>query len=225
MTGEALLKGLLAGEGAACARLLQNARLEGFGLEAFGGEAITALLRRAPVEVAQAEVVACATGAMLVGAGASGAPLALAAELNDGWVTRLWRLGAGGLEGAAAPFVSTPADPDLDQRGARLAFDAGDHAALAPAHAQRLEAWGEAWLRAPSGEAAAALDRPRLLVLRGFSEGARAGALLRVSGGANGGLHGAYAAVMFGEGAEPGLVLDAAGLAASLDAGWVAAVR
>lgn len=219
MTGEALIRGLAAGEGPAFARVLHNARFEGFGVVAYGAEETRALFARAPAVRGEIRTVCTAALAVLTGVDDEGRPAALLADLHNGWVTRLWRLGATALPSDTPAPTAVPRDLDMDQRGGRVAFEPRDHRDLASADAATVEAWAATRL-AP----AEPFSRPRPFVLRAASEEGRVGALLRTEGAAAGGLAGGYIATILG---EEGIteVEDAAGLAAALATPWMASLR
>ncbi len=224
MTGAALIAGVWRREPEPLARLLQNCRFEGFGGGAYGGEAIRDALRPHAPDPEDVRTVTGASAAAAFGMDAEGRPAALFADLHEGWVTRMWRLGATAGGEPAPAGVSVPADLDLDQRGGRLAFDVDAHPKLSRKGAARIGAAGEAWLLDPPEALVGKLARVRPLVLRALSEGGRTAALLRFEGAGGGGLAGAYAAALW-EGDTSSLVVDAAGLDAALAKPWAPRLR
>ncbi len=220
MNAEALVAGLWRREPAAWARVLQNARLQGFGGEAYGTEAARELWFRAPADGAEVETVTGERGAAAFGEDGRGRPAALWADLHDGWVTRLWRLGAVAGAEAEAEVTATPVDLDRDQRGGRLAFDAQMHPELAPEARAAVAALGEAWLHAPPAALAGRLRRVRPLVLRAVSQGDRTAVLFRLEGAGDAGLAGAFAAARLDGAGGVGTVVDEAGLDAALARPW-----
>ena len=224
MSGAGLLARLAAGRADAFDRVLQNTRFEGFGSAAYGAEAIHALFRGRPTMAEDAVQVTGASAAALIGRDGEGAGFALYADLHDGWVTRLWRLGAGATAPGAPPSTSVPADFDLNQRGGRLAFDAGDHPALAPDYAETVAALGERWLRDAPVEVVGGLERARFLVLRAMSEEDRVAALFRVQGASSQGLAGFYALAVVEPSAQH-VVVDAVGAKVALAAPWAPVLR
>ena len=224
MTAEELIAGLWRAEPAAFARLLQNCRFEGFGGSAYGGETIREAFRPHARDGSQVQVVAAHVGAAAFGVDAQGRPAALVADLHQGWVTRLWRLGEARGADPGATFVSVPADLDLDQRGGRLAFSAAEHPELAPAAAAQVSALGDGWLFEPPAALAGRLSRVRPIILRAFSQEGRTAVLARFEGASGVGLAGAYAAALL-NGPESHTLVDSAGLEATLAAGWTPRLR
>ena len=106
--------------------LLHTIRLEAFGMEFYGEEAVTDCFRRAPMIFGDATVVVESVGHIGIFDGET----ALIADVQDGNVTRIWRLCAG--EGRAGePAICVAFDPDLAQARGDIFFRASDHPALA----------------------------------------------------------------------------------------------
>lgn len=225
MSAGALVAGLWRREPDAWSRVLQNARLHGFGGEAYGTEAARDLWARAPVDGEEVETVAGERGAATFGVDAHGRPAALFADLHAGSVTRLWRLGAVAGADRAADATAVPVDLDCNQRGGRLAFDPDAHAELAHDARAAVVALGEAWLLAPPAPVAERLRRVRPLVLRAVSQSGCTAVLFRLEGASGAGLAGAFAATLIHDGGETRTVVDEAGLDAALARPWLPHLR
>lgn len=147
-------------------RLLGACRMMWAGAEAFGEEAILEDFRAAPLDCAAFDAVETAHGAAL-----AGADVALAADLYDGRIGRIWRVGAGAP--APEPAVSVAFDPDLRQERGGVYMRAEDLPELAEdARAGILRA-GHALL----AQSDTPLHRARAFVVRGFGDAARSAAL------------------------------------------------
>jgi len=158
--------------------LLGNCKLEWAGTEIYGEEAIAEAFRAAPLSGDENTLfIESAHNAAWFANGS-----ALFADLYDGRIGRLWRLGAGEPP-AREPAVSVAFDPDLrQQRGAVLAR-AADHPLLDLAHLAPLEAAAAKLIAAPVGDSQ---HRARAFLFRAFSSGEQAAALFavhRLSGG------------------------------------------
>ena len=156
-------------------RLLGACRLHWADVELFGEEAVLELFRAAPLDLGGAMAVATPTGAALIGADA-----ALVADLYDGRIGRLWRLGAGEPP-EAEPFVAVAFDPDLRQQRGHVHFRAEDHPALPAGARDAVLAAGHALIDLPGAH------RARAFAIRAFADAERAVALFavhRLSGGA-----------------------------------------
>lgn len=220
-----MLRGIATGDAAAYRNVLHNCRFEGLGTEGYGTEDIRALLRAAaPMARVTAELGGSTTAA-LFGADGAGRPAALFADLFEGRAMRLWLLGSRAHEAQPPLRTAVPVDPDLDQRGGRIAFEPADHPDLAGAGAEAVRDAVQPWLDDPAAPATRPLMRARPIVLRALSAGGRAAALVRVEGIVTGrGRAGFLAAVMTGDG-ESTTVIDEAGRAASLAASWAPILR
>lgn len=182
--------------------LLGNCKLEWAGTEICGEEAIAEAFQAAPIAVDEdALFVESPHNAAWFANGS-----ALFADLYDGRIGRLWRLGAGETP-TREPAVSVAFDPDLrQQRGAVLAR-AADHPLLDRAHLAPIEAAAAELLAPPVGHSQ---HRARAFLVRAFSGGDHAAALFavhRLSGGAVRSSSFAFAAVAITKGA-PCITLD-----------------
>ncbi len=110
------------------------------------------------------------TGCALIGDEA-----ALVADLYDGRLGRVWRLGPGEPP-AAEPFVAVAFDPDLRQERGHVYLDTADHPELAPDAVAGVAAAGQAMI----DRRGAALHRARAFTVRAFSAGERTAALFAV---------------------------------------------
>ena len=170
----AAMREIAAGRAPADYGLLQNCRLEGFGIQAFGREPILDLFRRAPMDLSQAWTVLESPRALLV----VDDDRAIFADLHDARVSRLWVLGTEGLA-TPEPAVCVARDLDLSQTEAALMFDAFDHPDLDAAGGARL-----ARLAQPSGLTGFGLPEfsRRTFVVRAFSTADRVAALVICAG-------------------------------------------
>lgn len=160
------------------AGLLGNCRCEWGGGEAYGEEAILELFREHPVDIADGEMIQDATALACFKR-----DTALFADLHEGRIGRLWRIGPGG--GAPIePAVAVASDPDLRQARGDVLFRAADHPGLASDAATAVIAGGNALIgRIDHGP----LHRARAFVLRALGTADRAAALYsvqRLGGGA-----------------------------------------
>jgi len=149
--------------------LLSACRFACMGGEVIGEESILQALAEMPMPVAPgATLVEDAKLAFLAGEGD-----ALVADLYDGRVGRLWRVG-GGASPADEPLVDVPFDPDMHQMPVGVLFEAEDFPGLAPegfAAAAELAAallahTAQGHGSADADTASARLARVRLYVLR-----------------------------------------------------------
>ena len=152
--------------------LIGNCKCEWAGAEIYGEEAIGEAFRAAPM-VAHEEAVLldCAQHA----AWFSGDSM-LFADLYDGRIGRLWRLGPGETP-ATEPAASVAFDPDLRQPRGGVYARAEDHPLLATAHLPAIEAAATGLIAAPAG---ARQHRARAVLVRAFSTGECAAALFAV---------------------------------------------
>lgn len=199
------------GQGARAPMLLHNARLEAGGAVLFGEEMVLAHFRRHPLALEGARILASDTGFAVFGADD-----ALVADLYDGHVGRMWRLGKDCGE-TVEPAVSVAFDPDLTQARGDVFARAEDHPGVdAAALAALLDAARELI-------ADPAPFRTRAWLVRALADGDAAAGLFAVhrlgdeAGGRSAVL--AYAAVL-AEGGGHRIVRDLAGEAAVRAAGW-----
>lgn len=212
-----LLEAMAAGEAGAFDCVLQNCRFEGFGTQAYGSESIRELFRKNAAPIRDTLELAGPTFAAMIAVDTRGRPAGLFADLHHGSVTRLWSLGGTRANAAPTPRVAVPDDLDLDQRGARLAFEPALFPDLSSTGATAIETLGTGWVRTPPAEIAEQLERPRFFVLRAGADDERVTAFLRVEGAANDQRVGCYALVVADQtGADIHVAVDHAGLAASV---------
>ncbi|WP_195908663.1 hypothetical protein [Novosphingobium sp. Gsoil 351] len=183
--------------------LLGNARCEWQGVEFLGEEAILAQFARQRFDCQGiAFHVETASGAAWIGTDA-----ALFADLYDGRIGRLWRLGAG-HPGKLERAVSVAFDPDLRQDRGEVAFRAEDHPELVTESAAALRSAASAALQTLARDGAL---RVRGFVTRAFGNGTAAAALVAVyvlSDDAPRRLLRGYAAIGVAPGQEPAIVID-----------------
>ena len=152
--------------GRRCDRLLESCRLEVGGFDAFGVEAIGDAFRRDPLALSAAATVEDDAHFASVVDGQ-----AIFADLYDGHVGRLWRVGRSAPH-AAEPFVAVAFDPDLRQARGDVAFDHVDHRGLAVDAATRVRGCGlDILARDP------AAWRSRAFCIRAFGSAGRGAAL------------------------------------------------
>lgn len=163
-------------------RLLDAVWTEGWGIRVFGRTESAGLLARyacdsnAPALIYETPRAAVATDG----------ETALFADLVDGGIVRLWRVGAGSAP--SRPRLAVPFDPDMSQIGGAPAFAASDHLELEPDRADRLLAAlseivevGHPMLTDTlSRVGRGAVVRRRIAVMRAFETGTTTLALLRV---------------------------------------------
>ncbi len=165
----ATLRALAAGE--ATGGLLADCRFDGFGTAAYGPAAITAIFRRHPFVIAPTPHIVVTDGAVaLFDAGAAG-PVAFIADVVDGHLARLWRVGPHGGDELREAAIAVPADSDCHQVAPTVLFAASDHPWLDPSAAAALVQVG--------GDVAAGAvsSRSRAVCLRAFSAGGCGAAL------------------------------------------------
>ncbi len=153
--------------------LLQTCRLCGWGIEFYGIDAITEAFRRQPQDFSE-------TGnsvAVPVHLAMFDADTALIADLAEGGIQRLWRLGPG-APAPPEPRIDVAFDPDLMQAGSGLAFAASDHPALKPDAIARVRAIGVSITDRPAGEQAS--GRARAFALRAFGDASCGAALFAI---------------------------------------------
>lgn len=196
------LAALCAGHRPANDGLLGAARLEWGGGEAHGEEAILESFRATPLDAAQGTILHGTAAAAWIGQDA-----ALFADLYDGRIGRLWRLGAGSSP-PAERAVAVAFDPDLRQVRGDVAFSAADHPDLAVGTQDAIVAAGNALLAGHDGQP---LHRIRAYVVRAFSVGDDAVALYalhRLTAETPRRAGFGYAVAQVGAGAPPLLVID-----------------
>lgn len=156
-------------------RLLNNCRLLVDGYDGFGIESIGDAFRCDPFAVEPGATIADDRHFALVTEGQG-----LFADLYDGNVGRLWRVGRPAPH-ALEPFVAVAFDPDLRQRRGDLAFAASDHPGLDDDADGRVREAGLALL-----DCDATAWRSRGFCIRAFgtkTAGAALFAIYRMSGG------------------------------------------
>ena len=173
--------------GAPVAALLGAASLTDGGAEVYGDEAIVAAFRARPLDLAAATIVT-AERTVIAFAG----PQALVADVGDGFIMRLWRVG-----GAPQPRerrIDVPFDPDLRQRRGSVVFD--------PAAFGLDIAAGERLAAAAAGlVAASAAARTRAFVIRAVAAGTTAAALVALYRADPGSIGFGYAVIAAADGA------------------------
>ena len=148
--------------------LLHGCRLHAFGSEVQGEEAIADRFRTLPYVTAD-PITVDAPGHFALFAGVG----AIIADVADGNVARLWRVGPGPAI-PAEPGVSVAFDPDMSQARGDLCFCSGDHPALADGAVTRVEGIGREIARAD------AAYRARAYTVRAFGSVAEGAALFAV---------------------------------------------
>ena len=153
--------------------VLHNCRLDGAGTEAFGREAIRTVLAAARFAPHGRTVIALHTAALF-----DNTHRALFADVYGDYVARLWLLAPDSVSDAIPERTATPFDPDLDQRGGGIAFDAADYPDLVADDASHIVHAAMEWLR-PIGPAGLTCLRP--VILRACSNEHGAAALIAVN--------------------------------------------
>ena len=147
-------------------RVLEACRLEVGGFDAFGIEAIGDAFRRDPIQFDEARTIWD-----LMHFAAIADNQALFADLYDGNIGRIWRVGRSAPH-EPEPFVLVPFGPDLGQAGGDVAFAPADHPALAKDAHIRVRDAGQAIL-----DADPAAWRSRVFCIRAFGTANRGAAL------------------------------------------------
>ena len=163
--------------------LLSTASLATGGREVYGDEVIVAAFRRQPLDLTAATVVADDRGIALFAGGE-----AVVADLYDGHVARLWRVGAA-PSSIRERRIDVPFDPDLAQARGGVVFD---RVGLAQADADALAAAVAAL------QAADDAFRVRAFVIRTMTDTSGIAALVAVYRASPDGIGFTYAAVQVG---------------------------
>lgn len=193
--------------------ILPPCRLTGLGSEAYGEEAIVNHFRQVPFEGLETACAITTARNMALFAGKA----ALIADLHNGRLQRIWRLGAEAPR-PAEPAVGVPFDTDLFQARRDTALRREDHPHLDP---QAFDGLCEVGYRLAHGWTHAdgpSVWRTRPFAIRAFSNGESAAALFaihRLGSGVARSAGFSFAAALFGFGAnagtEPKIVRDIAG--------------
>jgi hypothetical protein len=149
--------------------LLHNCRLEGCGHESYGVEAIVENFRSLPMADGTDQLIFQDTAHMAIFV----ADEALFADVIDGNVLRIWRLGSGDFLQPESG-ISVSFDPNLSQAGQALCFDPKLHPALSSDAAEKLTEIG---LRLAQNDDA---YRACVFVLRAFGNAERGAALFAI---------------------------------------------
>ena len=151
--------------------LLGNARC-GWGRgELLGEEAILAAFCARPFAETDLVALASAQGAALIGQDD-----ALIADVYNGRIGRLWRVGKG-VTLPHEPAIDVAFDPDMRQQRGDVLFRVEDHPELSPASAERLLDAARAHVKQVRGAGAL---RSRAFVVRAFGDEDATAALLAV---------------------------------------------
>jgi hypothetical protein len=146
--------------------LLHSCRLHAYGSEVYGEEATIARLASDDSDVPDDPVVVARSGHIAL----FSSGWAAVADVADGGIARIWRLGSGArMPGEAR--VSVAFDPDLSQAVPSLFFDPADHPALDDAGAERVALLGMGLARMSSRA------RVRAFAIRAFGDGEEGAAL------------------------------------------------
>lgn len=203
--------------------LLQNCRLEGFGIRVFGREAILELFRRSPIDLpATPDGAWSRRGLLALYEGG-----AIFADLHEERLVHLWVLGSA-LTGEAEPEVSVARDLDLTQAEGDVFFDPEDHPELAPHDAAALRETIKKSIKVGNADFQ---DLPsfsrRAFVVRAFSSGQRIAAMIVVAGAIDGFKRKPFSvnATLIMDApksadAKPNWVIDQAGLTRSREQHW-----
>ena len=171
MTACDLLSRLAGGEFLDRGDVLQTGRLTAAGGEAYGEAAIVAAFRQAPLDLSDANwTVGEEAVAALAAEGA------VFADLADGRIARLWRIGAP-PPAPTGQTIAVPFDPDLAQVRRDVAFDPADFPGLSPDAARIVTDSGRSLARAwrpPAG------DGTRAIVIRAFETATEVASLFAI---------------------------------------------
>ena len=159
-------------------QLLGNCKLEWAGAEIYGEEAIAEAFRAAPLTAEEGSLFVDSAQQAAWFSGES----ALIADLYDGRIARMWRIGPGDTP-TTEPAVSVAFDPDLRQLRGSIYGRAVDHPLLTAAHFAAIHQAADQILAPLPGTRQ---HRARAFLIRAFSSGDCGAALLavhRLSGG------------------------------------------
>jgi hypothetical protein len=145
--------------------LLPPCRLEAFGAEFYGEEAIIQRFRQSPFPISDHASIVQVEGQLAV----FEHDTALFADLCEGKVSRLWRLGPGPVA-AAEPAIDVPFDADLSQTRGDVAMRAEDHPDISAQAYSCLEQIGRRLSREWSEEEGPAPYRIRAFLIRAFTQ-------------------------------------------------------
>lgn len=158
--------------------LLGNCKLEWAGSEIYGEEAIAEAFRTSPFATEDRDLFVESPDHAAWFGGQS----MLFADLYEGLIGRLWRLGPN-TSNVAEPAVSVAFDPDLRQQRGSVYARREDHSFLEAEHFAAIKQAAETLLIAPLQSPQ---HRARAFLVRAFSSGEHAAALYaihRLSGG------------------------------------------
>jgi hypothetical protein len=176
-----IIRNLLSGRPDVASHLLAACRTQAYGAEAFGGVMACQMFARQPAPLSREPyVLATDQNLAIFDADAKGQEQAIFADLYDGHVGRLWRLGAGTTDSDAEPALAMAVDVMMSQLRAPVALSAGDHPRLDPAATAPLRQLAAAVATMnPQGDGA--IVDGRAFVVRAFTQADRGAALLAVS--------------------------------------------
>ena len=181
MSARDAIRALAAGDPRGASALLPACRARAFGAEAFGPAAIVELFARNPRPLSPAPAVVEGERTLWIcDADLEGREQAWLADLHDGRVARLWRVGDGPPDDAAEPALAFAFDVFLNQDRSPVAFRAEDHPNLAAEAGPALAKVASAAAAGPDPERPAA--QGRTFVLRALSAGDRGAALICAQG-------------------------------------------
>ncbi len=197
--------------------LLQTCRMEAFGSEFYGEEAIVEALRSAPFTISADAIWVDAAGHLCMIDGEA----ALIADIAEGGIGRLWRLG-GGAPAVREPRIDVAFDPDLLQARDDVFLALSDHPSLAADAADGVVAIGRSLARDWPAEPGRAPYRARAFAIRAFGDAASGAALFAVYrlGPGNVRTAGFTLAAIVWQGERQTIVRDRAGEAASIEPAW-----
>jgi hypothetical protein len=145
--------------------LLPPCRLEAFGAEFYGEEAIVQYFRLSPLQVSEHAAVVQGERHLAIFENDT----ALFADLFEGKISRLWRLGPGPVA-AAEPALDVPFDADLNQARGDVAMRAEDYPDISPEVFPVLQKIGRDLSRDWSEEQGPAPYRTRAFLIRAFTQ-------------------------------------------------------
>ena len=153
--------------------ILPACRLESGNVDSFGAEAVGDALRRAPVAALDRAVTIAGPGHCALFTDTE----ALVADLWDGRIGRLWRIGQRD-PWVAEPAVAVAFDPDLRQARADVFVSETDHPALDRGGLDKIASLGRALVHDTRSEYAA--YRSRAFVIRAFGDASRGAGLFAI---------------------------------------------
>lgn len=176
-----VIRHLLLGQPETASNLLAACRTQAYGAEAFGGVMACQMFSRQPAALSREPHLVAANQALAIfDIDGDGREQAIFADLYNGYVGRLWRLGGGETDAEAEAGLVVAVDAKLSQLREGVALSPGDHPELDPAALPALRELAASVAKMNPCGGGALIDG-RAFVVRAFTEGDRGAALLAVT--------------------------------------------